>query len=127
MTDEETVRQVLQKYNNGLVTTEEAVAALLHRIREVEASRDEALDLLDHATEQTEAALDDWAAASQTVQDVEFLWDWRINQGFAFLVHPEDAETMRLLLAGSKLEDIEGFDWVAEAREQYREDTEEPS
>lgn len=62
------------------------------------------------------------AAKKLAMADIEFLWSWRINKGEAFLKHPEDVRAMRELLAGVPLEDVKGFEWVAEARERYGDD-----
>jgi hypothetical protein len=57
--------------------------------------------------------------AEQTLEDIRFLWDWRVNQGAPFIAHTVDVVTMRKLLQGTPIEEIEGFEWVATAREEF--------
>jgi hypothetical protein len=115
---EDDLRNLLTRYNNGLATTDEVVSAVQKDLEEMNT-------LFVQASEQTEAALDDWAEARQTINDIEFVWGWRANQGMKFIVNLEDARTVRSLLDGTKLEDLAGWEWVAEARERYAEDEEE--
>lgn len=59
---------------------------------------------------------------SGVADEVNLLWDWRTNQGFPFLSNPEDVPVLRALLAGERLQDQAGFEWLGAALREAEED-----
>lgn len=55
--------------------------------------------------------------AMQALKDIEFLWDWRVNKGQRFLEHGADVAVMRLILDGTPIQKIPGFEWVERDQE----------
>lgn len=48
------------------------------------------------------------------MDDIGLLWDWRINKGQPFLANTADVPVLRALLAGERLADQPGFEWLRE-------------
>lgn len=61
------------------------------------------------------ALLDRLEEAERTIRDVGFLWDYDINRGAQF-VSEANVPTLRAILAGTPITDLPGFEWVAQAR-----------
>lgn len=55
----------------------------------------------------------DRAVVARALRDIGQVWDWRVNQGLAFLASTDDVPVLRRLLAGDRLADVPGFEWVA--------------
>lgn len=54
---------------------------------------------------------------SDLAEQIGLLWDWRVNQGLPFLANTEDVPVMRALLAGERLENLTGFEFLEEGLE----------
>ena len=61
------------------------------------------------------ALLDRLEEAERTIRDVGFLWDYDINRGAQF-VSEANVPNLRAILAGTPITDLPGFEWVAQAR-----------